>query len=1363
MAIDTKPNFSCTRFEQCSDDVMNLSGCTQIYGIFDMESGSTFTICDNVGDGKVLTSNSSGAATWQTPSVGGTITGGTNGLSTSGANIVLGGTLTGNTTINVATHDLKFSGDSVQYVADYSSTYIARSLTDADFVTGCTSTALSSANSYTDTCASTTLSSANNYTDSQVGSGISWSGNTVSGLTTYVDTNTICVQPNLTFNGSVLNVSGQVETDTIKITTGAGAGCVLESDASGNASWETPSGGGDISWSGSNVCGIGTYIDANTICSEPNLSFSGGTTLGISGSTVRAALMTEMNGEIIDFGTNYHQAGIRNENYDAGLFRIDIRPPYPLFNVIYRESGSSTSEEVLFSVCKSGEVGIGTTSPGAKLDIYQGNIIINPASGGVQSILGYEGGDANPHMGIDFNFTGTTSANRIDISDWSSGSAVPRVSILRDGKVGINDTTPSYTLDVNGTGRFTEAVEIKANSNHLILKEADNSDKRWDVHVNTGDLFFTEFGVGNQMVILEGGDVGIGTTGPAYKLEVNGIIANTYSRGIVTNWKSTRDDPTNNKWYKVGELSMTGQYQIYQGIFTVQAKAITSTLDGTVTYKLNARALAMGSTPIVSIDHLGSVGNNGSGIPDVKAILSTDSGDEKVIELFVGGVDAGYLYYNHSILTQTTDIGGLFTIEEGDAGVLVGSLPAGTSYDMIQTITTLNNGNVGIGTTIPASLLHLSSTNATLTMTDTDTNADFKIVHDSSLGGVTINADANAEVASTYLRLGVDGDNVINIDAAQNVGIGDTTPSYKLDVNGTGRFTCNLTSNGYITTNTYQMIGVPITSSLSTSAIPYILLYKTDDATRFSISGTFYGSRTDRNQGGQIHFTFGTDGYGTGRVGAGVSAEGAHDDLNVELYTVDYGGENWYAIRLGVATYLNAWQADLRLDLKYAGGSSGWLDNIIFVSNGVSNPVAWNPEGGVFIAPQLSISGTLNVSSHIYQGDNDYHYFGSGNDAGIYHSGTVWYFKSYLHGAGIQIEGENAGGTNKALIYADPDGAASLYHAGSKRISTAATGLDLSGSGTGAANQSLLYLYESNGSTRQGYMGVASGSDNNLMIVSDVGHVITNPAANYGTYLRFGSANKLATSATGIDVTGTGTFSTGVTIDGISLQHSDDRDGLLEINQRTTSSYSGIQARRTNGETWSFMGSDDLVGIYDDKNDDWVLIYYENSCVALTHGGNVKFKTTSTGACVTGVACVSTCLRTPYLCVNGSGGVHVSASLSCGSAIDWIATSDCRIKKCIEPITCALSRIDAMCGVCYELREDNTKDMGLIAQDVEIVEPRLVTRSEVPEEYEKYGIEDEILGLKYDKFAGLFVEAIKELKTQNVCLQNQINELRKIK
>jgi hypothetical protein len=173
-----------------------------------------------------------------------------------------------------------------------------------------------------------------------------------------------------------------------------------------------------------------------------------------------------------------------------------------------------------------------------------------------------------------------------------------------------------------------------------------------------------------------------------------------------------------------------------------------------------------------------------------------------------------------------------------------------------------------------------------------------------------------------------------------------------------------------------------------------------------------------------------------------------------------------------------------------------------------------------------------------------------------------------------------------------------------------------------------------------------------------------------------------------------------------------------------------------------------------------------NSCTALYHNGIIKFKTCSTGSYTLGIHCSSTCSRSPVHCsttafrISGSGYRYCGGT-GCGTAVDWVATSDCRIKKCIVPITSALSTVDALCGRCYEFCEDGTLDMGLVAQEVLCVEPRLVAHGEVIEEYKKYGIEDEVLSLKYDKFAGLFVEAIKELKTQNECLQNQINELKK--
>lgn len=119
--------------------------------------------------------NLNGWNEFQTGGGTGTITGGTNGLSTSGVNIVLGGTLTGTTTINASGQTVNitsveefqvstsgsttvlgvdstglaftFSGGSLtfddggglKYGGDYSSGYTAQSIPDVNYVTGLTS------------------------------------------------------------------------------------------------------------------------------------------------------------------------------------------------------------------------------------------------------------------------------------------------------------------------------------------------------------------------------------------------------------------------------------------------------------------------------------------------------------------------------------------------------------------------------------------------------------------------------------------------------------------------------------------------------------------------------------------------------------------------------------------------------------------------------------------------------------------------------------------------------------------------------------------------------------------------------------------------------------------------------------------------------------------------------------------------------------------------------------------------------------------------------------------------------------------------------------------------------------------------
>lgn len=106
MAIDTKPNLSSDKFEQFGNEILNLSGCTQIFGQLHIESGATFLMLSNHGVGKILTSDANGIGTWQINTGSASITGATNGLGVTNKNICLGGDLNANTIINVGTNNL---------------------------------------------------------------------------------------------------------------------------------------------------------------------------------------------------------------------------------------------------------------------------------------------------------------------------------------------------------------------------------------------------------------------------------------------------------------------------------------------------------------------------------------------------------------------------------------------------------------------------------------------------------------------------------------------------------------------------------------------------------------------------------------------------------------------------------------------------------------------------------------------------------------------------------------------------------------------------------------------------------------------------------------------------------------------------------------------------------------------------------------------------------------------------------------------------------------------------------------------------------------------------------------------------------
>jgi len=211
---------------------------------------------------------------------------------------------------------------------------------------------------------------------------------------------------------------------------------------------------------------------------------------------------------------------------------------------------SASSTDIYFD---TGNVGIGTTDPGYKLNVFgSGNIVLfgNATDGillynsaGVGGIVGYDG---SGHNDVDIRST-------IGIGS--------QLYLKTDGNVGIGTTVPGYKLDVQGTGRFTDPVIVgtptadthattKSYVDSIIVGGVGETVGYWtqsgtDIYnSNSGSvgigtttigarltlqtsgttdiLNLIETGGTEVFTVLESGNVGIGTTVPGYKLDVQG-------------------------------------------------------------------------------------------------------------------------------------------------------------------------------------------------------------------------------------------------------------------------------------------------------------------------------------------------------------------------------------------------------------------------------------------------------------------------------------------------------------------------------------------------------------------------------------------------------------------------------------------------------------------------------------------------------------------------------------------------------------------------------------------------------------------------------------------------------------------------
>jgi len=157
----------------------------------------------------------------------------------------------------------------------------------------------------------------------------------------------------------------------------------------------------------------------------------------------------------------------------------------------------------------TGNVGIGTTNPEFPLDV-NGTISASrteydtPGSGGLRFIGGY-------------SFLRQDTVHNLNFDVYNGGNFIAAMTVKQNGNVGIGTTSPSFPLHVVGNALITG--QINAN----VVKSGYGTGNAVFQAYNAGDDFDFQNGSGDNLIYIKStGNVGIGTTTPNQKLEVNG-------------------------------------------------------------------------------------------------------------------------------------------------------------------------------------------------------------------------------------------------------------------------------------------------------------------------------------------------------------------------------------------------------------------------------------------------------------------------------------------------------------------------------------------------------------------------------------------------------------------------------------------------------------------------------------------------------------------------------------------------------------------------------------------------------------------------------------------------------------------------
>lgn len=390
----------------------------------------------------------------------------------------------------------------------------------------------------------------------------------------------------------------------------------------------------------------------------------------------------------------------------------------------------------------------------------------------------------------------------------------------------------------NVSGDIWEVGDINTHSSYSDIYIKLNTDSRswWTgIGINSGDdkyIIYDATAQQHRLSIDTSGNVGIGTTNPKYKLDVNGFARALQFQMDDSN--SSNSTPQS-YWAIYGwdkRLSFTtrnaSNYWTSEPLCILYDTGNVGIGTQTPSYKLDVSGSAyIGTTDEgICISRYGNtidaISNNGSSLP--LYLNHTSTGDVRMV---IGGGNVGIgttnptsklhvegdARINGSIWGATcvvsNDTDGYFVgnrkqgMGSSDGGLMLytyGNTPISIFTGGSERMYIKSDGNIGIGTSNPYCKFHVS-TASDWAIVGEGTHALAYMGH---YAGYGLFVGTKRNISSYYLlhlmygqtTLGVDGSTAMIVKADGNVGIGTDNPYYKLDVSGDIHNTTNIFSNG---------------------------------------------------------------------------------------------------------------------------------------------------------------------------------------------------------------------------------------------------------------------------------------------------------------------------------------------------------------------------------------------------------------------------------------------------------------------------------------------------------------------------------------------------------------------------------------